>query len=85
MISMPVRSPLCTVRSKLWPANGFWWIVPSALRSKRQPMRFSSSMMRSGESFTSAQASSWLLRNWPPLIVSSKCLSKESAELRTQL
>ena len=37
MISMPVRSPLWTVRSWLWPANGFWWIVPSGLRSKRQP------------------------------------------------
>ena len=24
MISMPVRSPLWTVRSCVWPANGFW-------------------------------------------------------------
>ena len=24
MISMPVRSPLCTVRSKVCPANAFW-------------------------------------------------------------
>jgi hypothetical protein len=35
MISMPVRSPLCTVRSKVWPANAFWWMVPSGLRSKK--------------------------------------------------
>ena len=47
MISMPVRSPLCTVRSKVWPANAFWWIVPSGLRSKKQPSSFSSSRMRS--------------------------------------
>src|SRR4051812_24013257 len=85
MISMPVRSPLCTVRSKLCPANGFWWIVPSGLRSKRQPILFSSSMIRSGESETSAHASSWLLRNCPPLIVSSKCRSNESFGLSTQL
>ncbi len=25
MISMPVRSPLCTVRSKVCPAKAFWW------------------------------------------------------------
>src|SRR2546422_84176 len=37
MISMPVRSPLWTVRSWVWPANGFWWMRPSALRSNRQP------------------------------------------------
>ena len=43
MISIPVRSPRCTVRSKLWPANAFWWSVPSAGRSKRQPKRVSSS------------------------------------------
>ena len=47
MISMPVRSPLCTVRSKVWPANAFWWTVPSGLRSKKQPSSFSSSWMRS--------------------------------------
>ena len=47
MISMPVRSPLCTVRSKVWPANAFWWMVPSGLRSKKQPSSFSSSRIRS--------------------------------------
>ena len=47
MISMPVRSPLCTVRSKVWPANAFWCTVPSGLRSKKQPSSFSSSWMRS--------------------------------------
>jgi hypothetical protein len=26
---MPVRSPLWTVRSKLWPAKAFWWRLPS--------------------------------------------------------
>ena len=59
MISMPVRSPLCTVRSKVWPANAFWWIVPSGLRSKKQPSSFSSSWMRSTAPVTSVQASSW--------------------------
>src|SRR5690349_23685230 len=61
MIRRPPRSTLfpyttlfrsCTVRSKLWPANGFWWIVPSGLRSNRQPIRFSNSMMRRGASST---------------------------------
>ena len=47
MISMPVRSPLCTVRSKVWPANAFWWTVPSGLRSKKQPSSFSSSLILS--------------------------------------
>jgi len=58
MISMPVRSPLCTVRSKVCPANAFWWRVPSGLRSKKQPSSFSSSRMRSTATETSVQASS---------------------------
>src|SRR6218665_1098897 len=29
MISMPVRSALCTVRSKLWPAKAFWCRGPA--------------------------------------------------------
>ena len=44
MISMPVRSPLCTVRSKVWPAKALPCSVPSALRSKKQPISFSSSL-----------------------------------------
>ena len=59
MISMPVRSPLCTVRSKVWPANAFWCTVPSGLRSKKQPSSFSSSRMRSARLATSVHASSW--------------------------
>ena len=47
MISMPVRSPLCTVRSKVWPANALPCSVPSGLRSKKQPISFSSSRTRS--------------------------------------
>jgi hypothetical protein len=39
----PVRSPLCTVRSAVWPAKAFWCSVPSSLRSKKQPTSFSSS------------------------------------------
>ena len=31
MISMPVRSPLCTVRSKVWPAKAFWCSEPSGI------------------------------------------------------
>ncbi len=44
MISMPVRSPLCTVRSKVWPAKALPCSVPSGLRSKKQPISFSSSL-----------------------------------------
>ncbi len=58
MISMPVRSPLCTVRSKVWPAKAFWWIVPSGLRSKKQPSSFSSSCTRSTALVTSVHARS---------------------------
>ena len=47
MISMPVRSPLCTVRSKVWPAKALPCSVPSGLRSKKQPISFSSSRTRS--------------------------------------
>src|ERR1700730_12862947 len=35
MISMPVRSPLCTVRSKVWPAKALPCSVPWGLRSKK--------------------------------------------------
>ncbi len=34
-ISMPVRSPLCTVRSKLCPAKAFCKMCPWASRSKK--------------------------------------------------
>ena len=78
MISMPVRSPLCTVRSKVWPANAFWWIVPSGLRSKKQPSSFSSSWMRSTAPLTSVHARSWLGSHLPPSIVSMKWRSTES-------
>ena len=46
-ISMPVRSPLWTVRSKVWPANALPCRLPSGLRSKKQPISFSSSRTRS--------------------------------------
>ena len=79
MISMPVRSPLWTVRSKVCPANAFWWTVPSGLRSKKQPTSFSSSRMRTGACDTSSQASSWSLSQPPPSIVSMKWRSTEFA------
>ena len=85
MISMPVRSPLCTVRSKVWPANGFWWMVPSGLRSKKQPSSFSSSSTRSGAVLTSVHASSWSLSHSPPLSVSMKWRSIESSGSSTAL
>ena len=78
MISMPVRSPLCTVRSKVCPANAFWWIVPSGLRSKKQPSSFSSSWMRSIAPVTSVHARSWSGSHLPPSIVSMKWRSTES-------
>ena len=78
MISMPVRSPLCTVRSKVCPANAFWWMVPSGLRSKKQPSSFSSSWMRSTATETSVQASSWSGSHLPPSMVSMKWRSTES-------
>src|SRR3954453_13930024 len=55
-ISMPVRSPLCTVRSKVWPAKAFWWIVPSGLRSKKQPSSFSNSRMGTSACVRGSQA-----------------------------
>jgi hypothetical protein len=58
MISMPVRSPLCTVRSKVCPAKAFWWMLPSGLRSKKQPSSFSSSLILSTARVTSFQANS---------------------------
>ncbi len=78
MISMPVRSPLCTVRSKVWPANAFWWTLPSGLRSKKQPSSVSSSRIRTCASVTSVQASAWSFSHLPPSIVSMKCRSTES-------
>jgi hypothetical protein len=59
MISIPVRSPLCMVRSKVWPAKALPCSVPSALRSKKQPISFSSSVIRSIALVTSVQANSW--------------------------
>ena len=85
MISMPVRSPLCTVRSKVWPAKAFWWIVPSGLRSKKQPSSFSSSRIRSTASVTSFQASSWSESHAPPTIVSMKWRSTESSRASATL
>ncbi len=72
MISMPVKSPLCTVRSKVCPANAFWCTLPSGLRSKKQPSSFSSSWIRSTASVTSCQARSWFGSHLPPSIVSMK-------------
>ena len=46
------------LRSKLWPANGFWWMRPSGARSKRQPILFSSSRTMRGASSASVQARS---------------------------
>ncbi len=78
MISMPVRSPLCTVRSKVCPAKAFWWTVPSGLRSKKQPSSFSSSWMRSTALVTSVHASSWSDSHLLPSTVSMKWRSTES-------
>ena len=77
-ISMPVRSPLCTVRSKVWPAKAFWWMVPSGLRSKKQPSSFSNSRMRTCACVTSSQARSWSFSHLPPSTVSMKWRSTES-------
>src|SRR5262249_48998237 len=85
MISMPVRSPLCTVRSKLWPANALPCSVPSGLRSKKQPISFSSSRTRSIAVATSAHANSWCGSHLPPSIVSMKCRSTESPGLSATL
>jgi hypothetical protein len=79
MISMPVRSPLCTVRSKVWPANAFWCTLPSGLRSKKQPSSFSSSLILSIARTTSFHASSWSGSHLPPSIVSMKWRSIESS------
>ena len=49
---------LCKKISNVWPANAFWWIVPSGLRSKKQPSSFSSSWMRSTAFVTSVHARS---------------------------
>ena len=78
MISMPVRSPLCTVRSKVWPAKALPCSEPSELRSKKQPTSFSSSRTRSTAVSTSVQASSWLGSHLPPSMVSMKWRSTES-------
>ena len=85
MISMPVRSPLCTVRSKVCPAKAFWWMVPSGLRSKKQPTSFSSSRMRSRAPVTRVQASSWSFSHLPPSMVSMKWRSTESPGARATL
>src|SRR5712691_2687575 len=76
--SMPVRSPLCTVRSKLCPAKALPCSVPSGLRSKKQPTSFSSSRTRSTALITRVQASSWCASHLPPSMVSMKCRSTES-------
>src|ERR1700722_569347 len=78
MISMPVRSPLWTVRSKVWPANALPWRLPSGLRSKKQPISFSSSRTRSMARVTKVQASSWWGSHLPPSMVSMKWRSIES-------
>ena len=77
MISMPVKSPLWTVRSKVWPANALPCSEPSGLRSKKQPISFSSSVTRSIALVTSVQAKSWSGSHLPPSIVSMKCRSTE--------
>ena len=85
MISMPVRSPLCTVRSKVWPAKALPCSVPSALRSKKQPISFSSSCTRSMALVTSVHAISWLGSHLPPSMVSMKWRSMESPGLSATL
>ena len=84
-ISMPVRSPLWTVRSKDWPAKAFWCSVPSGLRSKKQPISFSSSRMRTGAVSHSRQAIAWCGSHLPPAMVSMKCRSTESPGLSATL
>ena len=71
-ISMPVRSPLWMVRSKVWPAKALPCRLPSGLRSKKQPTSFSSSRTRSGAMEQSRQAMSWSGSQRPPLMVSMK-------------
>ena len=78
MISMPVRSPLWTVRSAVCPAKAFWCRVPSALRSKKQPISFSSSRTRTTACSQSRQAMSWSGSHLPPWMVSMKCRSTVS-------
>ncbi len=84
-ISIPVRSPLCTVRSKVCPAKAFWWMLPSGLRSKKHPSSFSSSRIRSTAVLTSVQARSWSGSHWPPSMVSMKWRSMESPGARATL
>ena len=66
-------------------ANGFWWIRPSGVRSKRQPNWSSSSWITRGASLTSVHASSWSLRYWPPSSVSCEMRSMESPSSSTAL
>src|SRR5450631_1126715 len=53
-------------------------MVPSGLRSKKQPSSFSSSWMRRIAPLTSVHARSWSGSHAPPTIVSMKCRSIES-------
>src|SRR5690606_23430448 len=59
-------------------ANAFSWMVPSGLRSKTQPIPFSSARMRSSALVTSVQARSWSASHLLPSMVSMKCRSIES-------
>ena len=70
---------MCTVRSKVCPAKAFWWMLPSGLRSKKQPSSFSSSRILSTASVTSFQARSWSGSHLPPSMVSMKWRSIESS------
>ena len=78
MISMPVRSPLCTVRSKVWPANAFWCTVPSGCGRRSSRARSRARACARRPSVTSVQARSWSESHLPPSIVSMKWRSTES-------
>jgi len=77
IISRPVRSPTWHSRLKVCPPNARWRISPSAVRSKSAP-HCSSSLTRSGASWAWSCAMRQLFRNFPPRIVSRKCVRQSS-------
>src|SRR5918996_5040661 len=60
-------------------------MVPSGLRSKKQPSSFSNSLILSTANVTSFQASSWSESQLPPTIVSMKWRSTESSRASATL
>ena len=76
--SSPVRSPTWHKRLKVWPPNARCRICPSSVRSNSAP-HCSSSRTRSGASCAWSCAMRQLLRNFPPRMVSRKCVRQSSA------